>query len=414
MTSPSHAPDLFLSARRLARPRGLAVVVLAGALVFFLLWRARPPADPEVLWKIAEAEVNEGRAAPARRGLEQILRLRAPTTADWMLQGQIEVAEDNRQAALGSLARIPDQDPLAAQAAYMIGRIERERDRMRFAEEAYDRAVRLMPGLVPAHREKLYILGMQLRRKEVDAQFKRLSRLTQLNHHDLFTWGLTHFTVWGPDSASELERFIAADPADRASRLALATMLIDQPGEEERVEKVLAPLPDSDPDALTLRAELMLNHNQIDEAVAILEKVTAPSRRMASLKGRIELRKGNAEQAIRDFERALTDEPYDRVTIADLAKALVLKGDRAAADRYFARARKLDAVYNLLNRISRPNQENQAPDLKNLGRVCEEAGLLDEAKGWYTLAISRDPLDEDAQRALHRLKEALAKGETGS
>ena len=85
MTSPSHAPDLFLSARRLARPRGLAVAVLAGALVVFLLWRARPPADPEVLWKVAEAEVNEGRAAPARRGLEQILnaprrhpRARAP------------------------------------------------------------------------------------------------------------------------------------------------------------------------------------------------------------------------------------------------------------------------------------------------------------------------------------------------
>ncbi len=376
-----------------------------------LLACSAAPSDPEAIWNVAEAEINRGHEGPARRGLERILELRSPTPADWMLQGQIEVAEGKRDAGLATLAKIPDDHPLAAQAAYMIGRIERERDRVRFAEQAYNRAVRLKPDLIPAHRETLYILGMQSRRREVDARFRTLSRLTQLNHHDLFTWGLTHFTVWGPDSAGELEKFIEADPEDRASRLALAMLLVDQPGEEARVEKVLAPLPDSDADALTLRAELKLNHNQVDEAVAMLDKVKTPSPRMAALKGRIALLKGDADQAIRDFKAALSDEPYDRVSIADLGKALVLKGDRAAANRYFAKAKKLDAVYNLINKISRPAQENQQPDLKNLGRACEEAGLLDEAKGWFTLAISRDPLDQEAQRAIHRLKLALAKAE---
>lgn len=401
MTTVARSPLVLSPLRRLGR---CALVLGVG----LLLACSGAPSDPDAIWQVAENQINQGRAADARRGLDRILSLRSPTPADWMLQGQIEVAEDHREAALASLGKVPDDHPLAPQAAYMIGRIERERNRLRYAEQAYNRAVRLKPDLIPAHRETLYILGMQSRRKEVDARFRALSRLTELNHHDLFTWGLTHFTVWGPDSAGDLEGFIAADPDDRNSRLALAAMLIDQPGEQERVEKALAPLPDSDPDALSLRAELKLNHNQIDEAVAMLEKATAPSRRMASLKGRIALLKGNADQAIRDFQSALNDEPYDRVTIADLAKALVLKGDRAAADRYFARGRKLDAVYNLLNKISRPNQENQALDLKNLGRACEEAGLLDEAKGWFTLAISRDPLDSEAQRALHRLRLALA------
>ena len=68
------------------------------------------------------------------------------------------------------------------------------------------------------------------------------------------------------------------------------------------------------------------------------------------------------------------------------------------------RARQLDEVYNLINRIKRPGSENQPPDLTRLGRACEAAGLLDEARGWYMLAIGRDPLDTEAQQALHRLR----------
>ena len=57
-------------------------------------------------------------------------------------------------------------------------------------------------------------------------------------------------------------------------------------------------------------------------------------------------------------------------------------------------------MYNLINRVRKPSEENQAPDLTQLGRTCEAAGLLDEARGWYLLAIGRDPLDAESQQAL--------------
>ena len=53
-------------------------------------------------------------------------------------------------------------------------------------------------------------------------------------------------------------------------------------------------------------------------------------------------------------------------------------------------------MYKLIIRVRRPSQENQAPDLTLLGRTCEAASLLDEARGWYFLAIARDPLDSEA------------------
>jgi hypothetical protein len=68
------------------------------------------------------------------------------------------------------------------------------------------------------------------------------------------------------------------------------------------------------------------------------------------------------------------------------------------------RARHLDEVYNLINRIKAPGSENQPPDLTRLGRACEAAGLVDEARGWFMLAIGRDPLDAQAQQALNRLR----------
>ena len=171
-------------------------------------------------------------------------------------------------------------------------------------------------------------------RREVNAEFRELAKRTPLTHHDLFTWALTHFTAWGPDIAGDLGSFIEADPDDRYSRLALANLLIDHPGEEARVARALQPLPDDDPEAQALRIELKLNHGQVDEALAMLARAPDRHPHLARLRGRVALRRGDASTAIRHFQDALRDEPYDRVSIAELGRALVLRGDRPAAERY--------------------------------------------------------------------------------
>jgi hypothetical protein len=67
------------------------------------------------------------------------------------------------------------------------------------------------------------------------------------------------------------------------------------------------------------------------------------------------------------------------------------------------RGRRLNKVYNLIVRVRSPRHENQVSDLAELGTVCEEAGLDDEARGWYSRAIAVNPLDRSAQQRLHRL-----------
>ena len=86
-----------------------------------------------------------------------------------------------------------------------------------------------------------------------------------------------------------------------------------------------------------------------------------------------------------------------------LAQALQLKGDQATAEVYLDRVKRLNTIYNLIIRVRAPSRQNDAADLASLGKACENAGLMEEARGWYTLAITMNPLDADSQQALARL-----------
>ena len=72
--------------------------------------------------------------------------------------------------------------------------------------------------------------------------------------------------------------------------------------------------------------------------------------RLARLRARIALRRGDRDAAVRHFRQALSDEPYDRVSNSELGKALLLQGARAEAQTYLDRAGQLDEVYNLVTR----------------------------------------------------------------
>jgi tetratricopeptide (TPR) repeat protein len=206
----------------------------------------------------------------------------------------------------------------------------------------------------------------------------------------------------------DLQSFIDADPLDRYSRLALAELLLDAPSAESQVQRALAPLTASDSEATALRIELKLNNGHIGEAIAMLRDAQAAHPRLARIRGRVALLRADHAAAVRHFNDALSHEPYDRVSLAELGKALALQQDQQAARRCLTKAKLLDDVYNLINRVSRANQENQLSDLTRLGRACEAAGLNEEARGWYMLAISRQPLDSEAQQALGRLHSVLA------
>ena len=187
-----------------------------------------------------------------------------------MLEAQLASADGDIDKALTALALVPDEHRIASQARLMSGRLYRQQKSLPKAEVELRKALDLKPELVDAHKELIYILGIQSRRREVDAEFHALAKLTKLTHHDLFTWALTHFTHWNPDIVQDLDGFIAADPDDRYSRLAVVELLLERPEVEDYIKRILAPLPNTDPDALALRINLAFNLGRFDEAESML------------------------------------------------------------------------------------------------------------------------------------------------
>jgi tetratricopeptide (TPR) repeat protein len=391
--------------------RSLTVFLLiVGAISAAGAWYFATRVDPDTLARQAEMELQARRFEAARASVRRLGRLRAPTPRDRLMGARVASAAGDDAEALRELEGIHDDPELGAQALYMTGLIERSRQRLRFAEAAYRKTIARDPGFVKPRKELLYILGMQFRRREVDAEFKALARITPLSIYDLYVWGLTHFVVWGPDSAANLQGFIDADPDDRYSRLALATLLLTQPGESARAEEVLKPLPPDDPEVIALRAERALGQGHADEASRLVASTRAEDPRLERLRGRMALARGDRAAAVRHYRRALGDEPYDRVSNFELGQALRVQGDQAAAAPYLARARQLDEVYNLITSIRKAARPDSSADPIKLGKACEAAGLFDEARAWYQIAIGRNPLDAEAQRGLHRMKSGPGSG----
>ena len=114
------------------------------------------------------------------------------------------------------------------------------------AEAAFRRSIELDPKQTQAYRELVYLYALECRKAECDAQFRALVRLTTFDYVLAFAWGQNDCEIWDPNEAiTVLRAIVANDPADRFSRLALATnyRLIN---DFLQAEATLEPLSDTD------------------------------------------------------------------------------------------------------------------------------------------------------------------------
>jgi predicted Zn-dependent protease len=361
-------------------------------------------ADPELVLRQAEADFAAGQIDRAESALARLARLRAPTPPDRFLTAQVATIRHRYDAAVAELALVPDSHPVAASARLLTGQVELRRHRAGSAERSLRAAIALDPTLVQAHRELIYIYGVMLRRPELNAEFLALSRLVPLTYENVFHWCLTRNTVWEPkELTEELQSFVAADPTDRWSRLALAENL-RQVGRHEDAEGVLAPLPATDPDSRAIRVRIALDRGDDQAAEALLADGPADHAGLARLRGRFALAHRDGPSAVKHFRAAYAVEPDDRDTVFGLGQALVMVGDEAAAAPFLAAARDLDALGSLVQRASAPSGRKDPRLLRALGAACEKVQRFPEARAWYNLAIDLEPLDSEAQKALSRLK----------
>jgi tetratricopeptide (TPR) repeat protein len=335
--------------------------------------------------------------------LARTQRVRTPSAKDLMRHAQRAMAQGRTDEALETLSRIPDKHRLAPQARLAGGQLELRRHRLRAAESLLRKASTLDPRLVQARRELIYIYGVQLRRAELGRTFQELARLVSLRYDDIFIWCLTRGVQW--DAAEQVEtlsRCLEADPEDRETRLALAENL-QLTGRLDDGLRTLGPLPDADAAARAARARILIDRGDLEAAKRLLASGPEDDAALARLRGRQALRRHDANEAIRQFRVADALEPNHRDTLFGLALALQMAGWREESLTYAQRVRDHDLASRLLEGSLTPEGRTDPRLFVRLGEAYARIGRLPEARAWLDLAIQRDPLDADAQKALHQI-----------
>src|SRR5262249_16137818 len=255
----------------------------------------------------------------------------------------------------------------------------------------------------PAHRGGTITYGYQLGRSELAGEFLALSRLTDLGFKDLFRWGLMQSETWEPIGVVRvLERCVAADPLDRRSRLALSEIMRGL-GALNRAEEALAGLDLAGPEVIAAHVRIALDRRDRSRAERLLASGLPGDPLLARLRGRMALSRGDARTALRYYRVAYEAHPDVHEVLTGLMTALKILGDAEALAPLRDLAGKRNRLRLLiLQASSGPGRDD--PELPpRLGDACAALPRDAEARGWYKLAIARNPLDSRAQRALFQL-----------
>ena len=178
--------------------------------------------------------------------------------------------------------------------------------------------------------ELIYLLSMQLRRRDLAEEFLALARVTPLTFENAYHWCLTRNVVWEPhEHAGHLRKFVEADPTDRWSRLALAESLrqIGRLGESTELLKIL---PEADPDARAVRARIALDRGEDRLAGSLLDGEPIDHLDLALLRGRLVLARHDAASAVKHFRAAYDADPDHRDAVFGLG---ALRSTRSAITR---------------------------------------------------------------------------------
>jgi tetratricopeptide (TPR) repeat protein len=381
---------------------GLALLTLGSVLA--AVW-VEGPSDPDRLASGARLALSDRQWSRADALLTRLARLRPPTSDDRVLRAELELGRGRPDQAISLLTAIPETDPLAARARLLAGQIEKSRDRARRMEALFRDALRLDPKLALARRQLIFLYSMQARRAEVQAQYRALAELEPLNYEDVFLWTNSFENLWINHAIQpHLERYLAADPDDRISRLALAEVFVRYHQLEES-EALLRGLPDSDPDVRVVRARIALGRLRLDEARSILAEGPAEHLGLALLRGHFAVRSHDPATAAQQFRIALRQDPTNLEALEEFSTVLRQLGDQQAAASVQRQVQHWRHLRTLLQKATTFHLRTDKTLLTQLGETCEDLGQRPEARAWYQLALAQDPLDPAVQKSLYRLRD---------
>jgi tetratricopeptide (TPR) repeat protein len=242
------------------------------------------PAAPRPLEALADVYYERQRYARAIETYERRLRLdnRAPRISYKLAltryrSGDVTGAMTTLTETLRLDSRLPD-------AHYLLGLCLRDEGQAAEAVEAFERAVTLAPGMIPA-REELALLYDQLGRYPNQLeQLQVLAALDSAHVQRQIAVGIAHARAGHPDAAAvTLANALERTPNEPLVYQELGRLWLDvavAKGDPAALAKALEALehvgagPNASSEALTLYGRALAMNNELDSAQRLLEQAT--------------------------------------------------------------------------------------------------------------------------------------------
>ncbi|NOY82086.1 MAG: tetratricopeptide repeat protein [Kiritimatiellaeota bacterium] len=199
------------------------------------------PSDPRVLRACFAAALARSDSTAAAQLADRLDRLERDPIRTALRRARIAIRRREYDQAEALVRGAVERRPLGSEGWWLLGEILRAKRNFRGAADAYGRALRLRPELVPARSGLAEILSLQGERRAAVAELEEAAALLP---EDFVLWQtcLDALGVDEPDRAVRLrERLAKRLPGDHRNRRALAALQA-RLGREGEAEKLLTDL----------------------------------------------------------------------------------------------------------------------------------------------------------------------------
>lgn len=368
------------------------------ALVFGLIgWTAYGAWRAMDLWEQAQDAVRRFQWVRAEEYLAEYARYKKEEDEVLRLRAYVAIQRGDEEAALRYLERIPDFSAHAAMAYMTRSSLLLKQCRYNEAEIALRGCLRHDPYSTYAMRDLLMIYALEQRDEDYEAQAWQMFDVGMLADSLDAIRLLAFGTPMIPpgrlrpegDEVEALRLAVRADPQGPYLRPALAERLAAR-GQLAEAEEVLKPWLDAHPDdpaALNARIACLMEAGDHDEAAKWMEEAADRADKFGRFwlhKGDLLLARGEAEEAIASYRKAIEFQPRWVEPRNRLAQALRTSGrTEEAASTAVAVERALD-LKAMAPESVRPAVLTME-DVRKATGICRDLGRGREAESWTML-----------------------------
>jgi tetratricopeptide (TPR) repeat protein len=315
----------------------------------------------------------------------------------WEMLGGLLFDRGRRDEALAALKRVTPQDRGWANAQTMIGEIAVNEHRLAEAEGCFRRAADgAEKGGEPLKR-LVTLLVLERRTAEARSSLRRLFRKTRDPRHLADSILISQFESEIRDLGPEIEDYLRQTPEDPWLRRVWGMYLLAHGRASDALPHLEAAASSFDDDATGrfALAECRMAVGVASRELSILgprPRRPVAAARWLVLRSRLAEAWGQGEEALRSLEDAVREDPRNAEAHYRLGQTLTHRGSKEARphlDRALALGLREDELRRELRSMIREGFSPAA--MIKVGRLCQEAGMLVEARDWFELAAQGDP-----------------------